>query len=31
VRLVVRRTRLADPTQLWLWPEWRHHAFIPRT
>jgi hypothetical protein len=28
VRLVVRRTRLADPTQLKLWPEWRHHAFI---
>lgn len=28
VRLVVRRTRLADPTQLRLWPEWRHHAFI---
>jgi Transposase DDE domain group 1 len=28
VRLVVRRTRLTDPTQLRLWPEWRHHAFI---
>ena len=28
LRLVVRRTRLADPTQLKLWPEWRHHAFI---
>ncbi|MDA3033338.1 MAG: transposase, partial [Actinomycetota bacterium] len=28
VRLVVRRTRLSDPTQLRLWPEWRHHAFI---
>jgi hypothetical protein len=28
LRLVVRRTRLTDPTQLALWPEWRHHAFI---
>jgi hypothetical protein len=28
VRLVVRRTRLTDPTQLRLWPDWRHHAFI---
>jgi hypothetical protein len=28
VRLVVRRTRLSDPAQLKLWPEWRHHAFI---
>ncbi len=28
VRLVVRRTRLSDPTQLALWPNWRHHAFI---
>jgi hypothetical protein len=28
VRLVVRRTRLTDPTQLELWPDWRHHAFI---
>jgi len=28
VRLVVRRTRLADPAQLRLWPDWRHHAFI---
>jgi len=28
VRLVVRRTRLTDPTQLALWPNWRHHAFI---
>ena len=28
VRLVVRRTRLTDPAQLRLWPEWRHHAFI---
>lgn len=28
VRLVVRRTRLTDKTQLRLWPDWRHHAFI---
>jgi hypothetical protein len=28
VRLVVRRTRLTDPAQLRLWPDWRHHAFI---
>ena len=28
LRLVVRRTRLTDPTQLKLWPDWRHHAFI---
>ena len=28
VRLVVRRTRFAEPAQLRLWPEWRHHAFI---
>ena len=28
VRLVVRRTRLADTAQTRLWPEWRHHAFI---
>jgi hypothetical protein len=28
VRLVVRRTRLTDPAQAQLWPEWRHHAFI---
>lgn len=27
-RLVVRRSRLADPTQLELWPNWRYHAFI---
>ena len=25
---MVRRTRLADPAQLRLWPDWRHHAFI---
>ena len=28
LRLIVRRTRLTDPTQLELWPDWRHHAFI---
>ena len=28
VRLVVRRTRLTEPTQRRLWPDWRHHAFI---
>jgi hypothetical protein len=28
VRLVVRRTRLTDPTQAQLWPDWRHHAFV---
>jgi hypothetical protein len=28
LRLVVRRTRLTDPAQLRLWPDWRHHAFI---
>ncbi len=27
-RLVVRRTRLTDPYQARLWPEWRHHAFL---
>jgi hypothetical protein len=27
-RLVVRRTRLTDPAQLRLWPDWRHHAFL---
>ena len=31
VRLVVRRTRLTDPTQATLWPDWRHHAFITNT
>ena len=25
---MVRRTRLTDPTQQRLWPDWRHHAFI---
>jgi hypothetical protein len=28
VRLVVRRTRLTDPAQQALWPDWRYHAFI---
>ena len=28
VHLIVRRTRLTDPVQAQLWPEWRHHAFI---
>ena len=28
LRLVVRRTRLVDPAQAALWPDWRHHAFI---
>ena len=27
-RLIVRRTRLTDPAQASLWPDWRHHAFI---
>jgi hypothetical protein len=26
--LIVRRTRLTDPHQARLWPEWRHHAFL---
>ena len=28
LRLVVRRSRLVDPTQGALWPDWRYHAFI---
>ncbi len=28
LRLVVRRSRLTDPVQLRLWPNWRHHAFV---
>jgi PII-like signaling protein len=28
LRLVARRTRLIDPTQAALWPNWRYHAFI---
>jgi hypothetical protein len=31
VRLVVRRTRLTEPAQRMLWPDWRHHAFITNT
>jgi Transposase DDE domain group 1 len=27
-RLVVRRTRLVDPIQAQLWPDWRYHAFV---
>ena len=28
VRLVVRRTHVAEGDQLQLWPHWRHHAFV---
>jgi len=28
VRLIVRRSRLTDPHQAQLWPDWRYHAFI---
>jgi hypothetical protein len=28
LRLIVRRTRLTDPAQAQLWPDWRYHAFI---
>jgi len=28
VRLVVRRSRLTDPQQQALWPNWRYHAFV---
>ena len=28
VRLVVRRSRLIDPEQQALWPDWRYHAFV---
>ena len=31
VRLVVRRTRLAEGAQRRMWPHWRHHAFITNT
>jgi hypothetical protein len=27
-RLVVRRSRLTDPAQQALWPDWRYHAFV---
>jgi hypothetical protein len=28
LRLVVRRSRLVDPHQAQLWPDWRYHAFV---
>jgi hypothetical protein len=28
LRLIVRRSRLTDPHQAQLWPDWRYHAFI---
>ena len=28
LRLVVRRTRLTNPRQQALWPNWRHHCFV---
>jgi hypothetical protein len=28
LRLVVRRTRLTDPKQQQLWPDWQHHCFV---
>ena len=28
LRLVIRRSRLIDPTQAALWPDWRYHTFI---
>ena len=31
VRIVVRRTRLTDPTQQQLWPDWRYHTFATNT
>ena len=31
VRMVVRRTRLTDPAQAQLWPDWRYHAFAANT
>ena len=31
VRVVVRRTRLTDPAQAQLWPDWRYHAFATNT
>ncbi len=31
MRLIVRRTRLVEPAQRRLWPDWRHHAFITNT
>ena len=31
VRVVVRRTRLSDPHQAQLWPDWRYHTFATNT
>ena len=31
MRIVVRRTRLSDPAQQQLWPDWRYHAFATST
>ena len=31
VRMMVRRTRLTDPAQAQLWPDWRYHAFATNT
>ena len=31
VRVIVRRTRLTDPAQAQLWPDWRYHAFATST
>ena len=31
IRIVVRRTRLSDPEQQQLWPDWRYHAFATNT
>ena len=31
VRVVVRRTRLTEPAQQQLWPDWRYHAFATNT
>jgi hypothetical protein len=28
LRVVVRRSRLTDPRQAQLWPDWRYHAFV---
>jgi hypothetical protein len=28
LRLIVRRSRLVDPVQAQLWPDWRYHAFV---
>ena len=31
VRMMVRRTRLTDPAQAQLWPDWRYHALATNT